>query len=412
MVPAPHPLEGMGQWKQPGENSVLRNPAPVARLDRPSVAPFMPFVADALYQALGAGRSVHLADWPRACPEWVDNDLAAEMRSVRKIVTLARSVRERLGIRHRHPLPVLYIAGADDRLIARHADLLEQEVNVKRVAALTDPGRFVKTEIRLHTPTLGKRLKHLLKTLQQAVAAGDYVIGADGTLACRGMVVAADEYSYRQVVLDPQAPVAADGAIVVLLDTTRDGELRLEADARDLNRTVQDLRKRARLDYSDRILLSVTGSGLDVLLNMHGAWLMEQSLASELVASVEDPDAAGTVVLNTGGAEVAIGGSKRPHARSVTRRRATFGPQPRIGSVATHVYASHFRPPHRSPLRVDGGPAVARMAVGLAADAPVVVAQPAPCGDSGLVSGSRHRRQRDGAVADQFAVLWRHSGRA
>ena len=79
------------------------------------LAPFMPFVADALYQALGAGRSVHLADWPRACPEWVDNDLAAEMRSLRKIVTLARSVRERLGIRHRHPLPVLYIGGAGEQ---------------------------------------------------------------------------------------------------------------------------------------------------------------------------------------------------------------------------------------------------------------------------------------------------------
>ena len=118
--------------------------------------------------------------------------------------------------------------------------------------------------------------------------------------------MAADEYSYRQVVLDPHAPVAADGAIVVLLDTTRDRELRLEADARDLNRTVQDLRKRARLDYSDRILLSVTGSGLDVLLNRHGGWLMEQSLADELVARVEEPDAAGTVVLDTGGAEVAI----------------------------------------------------------------------------------------------------------
>jgi len=270
------------------------------------LAPFMPFVAEALYQALGAGRSVHLADWPRACPEWVDNDLATEMRSVRKIVTLARSVRERLGIRHRHPLPVLYIAGTDDRLIARHADLLEQEVNVKRVAALTEPGQFVTTEIRLHTPALGKRLKHLLKTLQQAVAAGDYVIGGDGTLTCRGMIVAADEYSYRQVVLDPQAPVAADGAIVVLLDTTRDGELRLEADARDLNRTIQDLRKRARLDYSDRILLSVTGSGLDVLLKKHGAWLMEQSLAGELVARMEEPDAAGTVALNAGSAEVAI----------------------------------------------------------------------------------------------------------
>ena len=44
----------------------------------------------------------------------------------------------------------------------------------------------------------------------------------------------------------------------------------------------------------------MTGPGLDMLLNRHGAWLMEQSLADELVARVEEPDATGTVVLNTG----------------------------------------------------------------------------------------------------------------
>ena len=64
------------------------------------LAPFMPFVADALVSGARSRSSVHLADWPRRALSGLTTDLAAEMRSVRKIVTLARSVRERLGIRH------------------------------------------------------------------------------------------------------------------------------------------------------------------------------------------------------------------------------------------------------------------------------------------------------------------------
>ena len=71
------------------------------------LAPFMPFVAEALYRALGSEQSVHLADWPDARPQWTDDRLAGEMRDVRRIVRLARGVRERLGIRHRHPLHAL-----------------------------------------------------------------------------------------------------------------------------------------------------------------------------------------------------------------------------------------------------------------------------------------------------------------
>jgi hypothetical protein len=41
---------------------------------------------------------------------------------------------------------------------------------------------------------------------------------------------------------------------------------------------IQDLRKRARLRYSDRIVVSISGSGLEPLLAAFGPWLMEQAL--------------------------------------------------------------------------------------------------------------------------------------
>jgi isoleucyl-tRNA synthetase len=98
-----------------------------------------------------------------------------------------------------------------------------------------------------------------LQAVQSAVAAGDYVINQDGSLQAAGVVVHPDEYSYRMTVADQGTAVAAEGSVVVLLDTIRNDRLWLEGDARDLNRTIQDLLKRARLRYSDRILLSISG---------------------------------------------------------------------------------------------------------------------------------------------------------
>jgi isoleucyl-tRNA synthetase len=274
----------------------------VARL----LAPFMPFVAEALYQALGSEQSVHLADWPDARPDWTDDALAGEMKDVRRIVKLAREVRERLGIRHRYPLHTLQIAGVDATVIATHGELLKQEVNVKRVEVLPDPERHVKTILRLNTPVLGKRLKSRLQELQLAIGAGDYVINADETLSCQGMTLNPSEYFCHREAVDSNSPVAAEGTLVVLLDSTRDEELRLEADARDLNRTIQDLRKRARLAYADRIMLSIAGSGLDPLLTEFGPWLKDQALATELTTNLAEPEARATARLSTGDAHVAI----------------------------------------------------------------------------------------------------------
>jgi isoleucyl-tRNA synthetase len=271
------------------------------------VAPFMPFVADTLYQSLGSQHSVHLADWPAARPEWTDEGLAREMTAVRAIVRLARSIRERLRIKHRHPLPAMYAGGVAASVLTAHADLLKQEVNVKHVDVLSDADRYVTRTVRLNTPELGKRLKQRLQALRAAVAAGDYVINPDGSLGAAGVAVHPAEYSYQMTVADQGAAMAAEGSLVVLLDTTRDDRLRLEGDARDLNRVIQDLRKRARLRYSDRILLSISGPGVEALLSAFGPWLMEQALAVALTTTqLDEPLATGSVRLSSSSAHVAI----------------------------------------------------------------------------------------------------------
>ena len=93
----------------------------------------------------------------------------------------------------------------------------------------------------------------------------------------------------------------------MLLDVARDASLRMEGEARDLNRVIQDLRKRARLRYADKIVVSISGSGLEPLLAAFGPWLMEQALAVALTTQLDDPLAAGSVSLRSRPVHVAIG---------------------------------------------------------------------------------------------------------
>jgi isoleucyl-tRNA synthetase len=272
------------------------------------VAPFMPFVAESLYRALGHPDSVHLADWPDARAEWRDARLARDMSTVRAIVRLARSVRERLRVKHRHPLRALNVGGVDRSVLEGHADLLKQEVNVKHLDVLLEPERYVTRTVRLNTMELGRLLKKRLSVVQQAVATGDFVIDRDKALHAAGVVVDPSQYSYRLEPVDPLQGAAAEGDLVVLLDLARDDNLRLEGDARDLNRVVQDLRKQARLGYSDRIVLSVSGNGLESLLTAFGPWLKEQALAIDLTsAPLQRPLATGSARVGSASAHIAIG---------------------------------------------------------------------------------------------------------
>ena len=137
MVPAAVPFEGVGQWTQPCEGGVLRGASPVARdrgaCSRPSCR-------------LSRKRSIRRSARSNRCiwrigrmPALIGPTTAwPERWSVRSIVRIARGVRERLGIRHRHPLHALQIAGVDAAVIATHGELLKQEVNVKRVEVLSD----------------------------------------------------------------------------------------------------------------------------------------------------------------------------------------------------------------------------------------------------------------------------------
>jgi len=247
-------------------------------------APFLPFVCEAVHEALGGRDSVHLADWPQPRDDRNDDVLVEQMRQLREVVRVARRVREHAGVKHRQPLRRAAIAGLSASVVDANRELLASELNVKTVELLLDVERVVRRELVLDYPKLGKRLRGAVKAVAAAIRDGAYVERADGRVEVAGEVLESDEVSRRATVIDPSLAAAAEGEIVVVLDVTVDDVLAREGLARDLARAVQDLRKQARLGYDEAIAVSVVGTSavVDASLREHDPWLREQCIARAL----------------------------------------------------------------------------------------------------------------------------------
>jgi isoleucyl-tRNA synthetase len=253
-------------------------------------APFVPFLAEGLHEALGGQRSVHLEDWPAPRPEWRDLEISAEMDAVRQVVYLVRKVRESHNIKHRHPLRTVSLAGISEHAVEANRELLLEELNVKEIRRLDDVAELVVPVVKLNYALLGRRLRGDVKKVAAAIDAGEYELDEDRTvLRAAGHELRGEDFSFRYESRQEGTGVAVEGTLVVALDLAMDEGLVAEGMMRDLNRRLQDLRKEADLNYADRIVVSVVASGaLAETLGAYHAWLAEQVLATEILDRVMD----------------------------------------------------------------------------------------------------------------------------
>src|SRR3989339_477830 len=111
------------------------------------MAPFTPFVAEEIYKNLSGEESVHLVDFPAADEKMVDDELNKQMQLVRRFVKMGLAARAKAGIKVRQPLKELMVNEIiDDNLL----DLLKEEVNVKKIGFYgsieKDPGIYIEQE--------------------------------------------------------------------------------------------------------------------------------------------------------------------------------------------------------------------------------------------------------------------------
>ncbi len=227
-------------------------------------APLIPLVSERVWKGLTGGRSVHLTDWPDADAFPEAADIRSAMDAVREVSSVANALRKREGKRVRLPLPLLTVVVPDASSLAQFDDILREELNVKGVELVelrgdTAESYGITNRLSVNARAAGPRLGRDVQRAIQGAKSGDWSVEGDVVVA-GGLALEPGEY---ELVLETSGrpdgealALLADGGFV-LLDTTTTPELEAEGLARDVIRAVQDTRKAAGFDVSDRIRLDL-----------------------------------------------------------------------------------------------------------------------------------------------------------
>ena len=265
------------------------------------MAPFMPFLSEAVHQNLvfegnaDTAKSVHMAEWPQTNPAYVNDPLLYEVDVVQRIVGLGRSAREASKVRVRQPLAKLLVRAPDDNAtnaVKIHEQQILEELNVKEIEFIARDAELVTYRLKPNLPRIGKRYGKLIPAIKQALNEAD---GSAIANACANNISFTVDVSDQTIEFEPDDVLietdsaegyacAEEHGFLAALDTTLNEDLVLEGLARELVRTVQDARKQADLIVSDRIKLQITGSVmLKEAIARHREFVTSETLAIEWV---------------------------------------------------------------------------------------------------------------------------------
>jgi isoleucyl-tRNA synthetase len=289
------------------------------------LAPLVPFVTEVMYQNLArsvdenACESVHHCEWPQADEGAVDQDLLERMALAIRFAALGRSARSTSGVKLRQPLARARIYAGDRAAdLGDLADLVTDELNVKRLEFVAQEADLVEYEIGLLPNILGPKHGRRFPLLRKAVAAADagglarrFQAGLGATVELEdgepAVELSPDEVEVRIHGREGYA-VAEEKGIVVAVDVTITPELAREGLARDLVRRVQTLRKEADFQLDDRILTYYDGDEeLDAVVGEWGDYIRAETLSLDLVPGPAPDEAARSESFELDGHRLALG---------------------------------------------------------------------------------------------------------
>ncbi|WP_423923456.1 isoleucine--tRNA ligase [Frigoribacterium sp. 2-23] len=255
-------------------------------------APLAPLVGDEIWRGLTGGRSVHLEDWPDASLFPADDALVDAMDGVRAIASSGLALRKATGLRVRLPLATLTVVTPEPAGLEPFGEILRDELNVKAVVftTLTEESlgeygvtRKLSVNARAAGPRIGKQVQQVIPAAKK----GDWQATGD-TVVVGGIELIAGEFTLELAVADSSSAISfVDGGGFVLLDTETTPELETEGLARDVVRAVQQARKLADLDVSDRIVTTLTTDAESAAaIEAHRDLIATETLTTDLVVDV------------------------------------------------------------------------------------------------------------------------------
>jgi len=251
------------------------------------LAPFCPFLADAIYAPLTGESSVHLSDWP--VPQGrEDAALTEQVAASRRLVALGRAARTEAKVRVRQPLGHALLLHPGIELDPAIEDEIRSELNVKHLERIDTLSGLMTWTVVPNFRALGPRLGPRVNEVKAALADADgsvlqQALEADGFVVVAGERLEAGDVEVRADRHQDYALAEAEGWAVAL-DLDIDDELRREGQARELVRALNDLRKELGFAIADRVMATVqVGDGLQSALDEHRSWIAGEILATEVV---------------------------------------------------------------------------------------------------------------------------------
>ncbi len=267
------------------------------------MAPFAPFLAEELFRNLNAvtrleeTESVHLAGFPNVDESVVDPDLEARMEKAERIVSLVRAIRNKANLKVRQPLARVIIpvtGGTDREAITRMQDVILDEINVKRIEFVDTDDEIVhktaKPNFKTLGPKYGKAVQPIAAAVRQFGMKEIRELEAEGKIGVRvngqETIITREDVDILHEELKGWI-VENDNELTVALDTRLTQELVDEGFAREFVNRVQNMRKDAGFEVTDRIRVTYSGNReLTAALKKLSDYVQSETLAVELLESL------------------------------------------------------------------------------------------------------------------------------
>jgi isoleucyl-tRNA synthetase len=265
------------------------------------MAPFAPFLAEQMYQNLNSvakketSESVHLAMLPEVDMSAIDVDLELRMEKAQRIVSLVRAIRNKSNLKVRQPLKRVIVPVTSERdreAVSRMENVILEEINVKKIEYVSDDSEIVHKKAKPNFKTLGPKYGKAVQSVANSIrnfgskeikeieTIGYSTVRLDGT---ETTVLKEDVEILHEDIKG--WIVETDNELTVALDTELTEELINEGFAREFVNRVQNMRKDAGFDVTDRIKISYKSSEkLASALTKLSSYVKNETLAVELDA--------------------------------------------------------------------------------------------------------------------------------
>jgi isoleucyl-tRNA synthetase len=263
-----------------------------------TLAPFIPFVTEVMYQNLVRSskpetyESVHHTAWPQVDASAADEGLIEQMSLARKVASLGLSARSNANLKVRQPLSKVKVFTSKAVLRQELVEIVKDELNVKAFEFVDQEGALVNYKVLPDNKLLGPKFGARFPEMRAALAKEN---PAKLAAAVQAGVAVMLTVAGEQVELEPEAilvhtepvpglAVAADKYVTVGIDASLTPELKAEGLAREIVRRLQDMRKSAGFNIEDRITTCYQAQGsLAEIFSIWGDYIAAETLTTQLL---------------------------------------------------------------------------------------------------------------------------------